>query len=161
MLAILAILAIPDGASTCAGDGRVGDSWGIGSSGIGPKLGDPWGPQIHYCTVYWVYCCHLLSGWWSYSSRIPAWNGQSHWNMLESWDQLEPPSAYFVEVCRPPNISEPLPGLRACARVQANRAEEISAGADWEIKRSLKQNPIWSSRFFTHFYDEECPEAFK
>ena len=112
-----------DGASTCAGDGRVGDSWGIGSSrGIGSKLG-----QIHFCTdctVYWVYTVFmyfLVGGFIFRECSVPTWKGESHWNMLESWDQLEPRSACI------------LPWLcRACARVQANRAEEISAGVDWE-----------------------------
>lgn len=151
----LAILAIPDGASTCAGDGRVGDSWGIGSSGIGPKLGDPKFTTVQ-STEYTVFIYFLVGGFIFLECSVPAWKVP-----LEYVGIMGSARTTKRLLCLSVPTSEPLPGLcRACARVQANRAEEISAGADWEIKRSLNQNPIWSSRFFTHFYDEECPEAF-
>ena len=122
---------------------------------LDPNLGTPNSLLYSLLSILFSFTFWLVV---SFFSNVPSLLGMESptgicWNHGISSKRL---------LCLSVSTSEPLPGLcRACARVQANRAEEISAGADWEIKRSLNQNPIWSSRFFTHFYDEECPEAFK
>lgn len=60
---------------------------------LDPNLGTPNSLLYSLLSILFSFTFWLVV---SFFSNVPSLLGKSHWNMLESWDQLEPPSAYFV-----------------------------------------------------------------